>query len=455
MSYIANTDKDRKEMLEAIGVEDFSQLIDNIPDQFLLKELLNLEKPFSELELNKKVFTTLNKNKCLNAANSFLGGGVYDHFVPAAVDSLISRPEFMTAYTPYQAEVSQGTLQSIYEYQTLICELTGMEISNAGMYDGASATAEAVLMACRKNKLTKVLISETVNPIYLDVIKAYTEGVGIEIQIVTIKDGVTDIEAMNTLNDENTCCVVVQTPNYYGIIEDCFEIEENIKNISAERRIKPLFIVITDPIALPLLNAPSEYNADIVVGEGQALGNKPYYGGPLFGFLATKKDLARTMPGRIVGQTIDVDGKIAYTLTMQAREQHIRRDKATSNICSNQALCCLAGTIYMTLMGNSGMKEVAELCLKNSHYLAKEITQIEGYSMAYDQPFFKEFVVYTPLDPKMINEKLNKQNIYAGIDISTHHIPYLNNSYRMLIAVTEKKTKDEMDAFVKALKELI
>ena len=445
MAYIANTEKDRREMMDVIGVKSFDELISNIPKDLLLKDFLNLEKPLSELEINKKVFSTLSKNQCLNKANSFLGGGVYDHFIPAAVDHIISRPEFMTAYTPYQAEVSQGTLQWIYEYQTLICELTGMDISNAGVYDGASAAAEAVLMAYRKNRLPKALVSETLNPVYIKVIKAYTEGVGIEIVTVPSRDGVTDIEALNSLIDDKTCCIVAQTPNFYGIVEDCFEIEKIVR-----KQTKTLFISVNDPISLALLNAPSEYNADISVGEGQALGNKPYFGGPLFGFMASKMDLSRTMPGRIVGATTDIDGKKAYCLTIQAREQHIRRDKATSNICSNQALCCLAGTVYMCLMGKNGIREVAELSMKNAHYLAQEISKIDGYSLAFDKPFFKEFTVKTPVNPQKIIEELNKKCIYAGIKVN---VPSQKDDY-LLIAVTEKKSKADMDNLVKALKEV-
>jgi len=459
MAYIANTDKDRKEMLEFIGVSCFDELISNIPKDLLLKTPIMLEggsAPHSEIEIQKKVFSLLSKNQCLNKANSFLGGGVYDHFIPAAVDHIISRPEFMTAYTPYQAEVSQGTLQWIYEYQTLICELTGMEISNAGMYDGASAAAEAILMANRKNRLTKALVSDTLNPVFIKVIMAYTEGAGIEIVPIPKRNGETDIDALSALIDEKTCCVVVQTPNYYGVIEDCFEIEKTINCANKEgfKKAKPLFITINDPISLALLNSPSEYNADIVVGEGQALGNKPYYGGPLFGFMASKMDLSRAMPGRLVGATIDVEGNNAFCLTIQAREQHIRRDKATSNICSNQALCCLAATVYMSLMGKVGMKTVAELSFKNAHYLANELVKLDGYSMAFNKPFFKEFTIKCPIKPKIIIDELSKECIYAGIDL-TNYTQEANDEYFLLIAVTEKKSKSEMDVFIKSLKSLM
>ena len=444
MSYISNTDKDRKEMLEVIGVKSFHDLLKDIPEKFQLKELLELDPPLSELEIHKKLFNIGLNNKCLNRTNAFLGGGIYDHFIPAAIDSIISRPEFLTAYTPYQAEVSQGTLQAIYEYQSLICELTGMDISNAGMYDGASATAEAILMACRKNRLTKVLVSAAVNPLYIDVMHTYTEGVGIEIEVVPAREGVTDLDLLKEMHDDKTCCVVIQSPNYFGCIEDNFEIEK----IVHEQK-KALLISVVDPISLAILNAPSEYNADIVVGEGQALGNKPNFGGPLFGFLSAKMDLNRNIPGRIVGATTDLDGKRAFALTLQGREQHIRREKATSNICSNQALCTLAGTVYMCLLGKQGLKEVAELSMTNAHYLGAEISKIKGFSLAFKQPFFKEFTINTPIDPQDIIAHLTINDILPGIDLCE-----ANYENKMLIAVTEKKSKEEMDELINALKEV-
>jgi glycine dehydrogenase subunit 1 len=445
MPYISNTDKDRAEMLSAIGVSSFAELVSNIPDKLKETEPMKLTEPLSEQEMGRLIFQIAGQNKCLNKLNSFLGGGVYDHFIPAAVDTIISRPEFYTAYTPYQAEVSQGTLTAIYEYQTLICELTGMDISNAGMYDGGSAAAEAILMANRKNKLTKVLVSTSLNPAYIDVIKTYTSGVGIEIELIPSVDGVTDIESLKKQIDDKTACVLIQTPNYFGNIEDSFAISTIIKEYK-----KTLFIPIVHPISLALLNAPSEYGADIVVGEGQSLGNKPYFGGPLFGFLAARMDLSRAIPGRIVGQTVDADGQRAYVLTLQAREQHIRRDKATSNICTNEALCSLAGNVYMCLMGKSGLREVAELCTTKAHYLAREIAQIPGFSMAFNQPFFNEFTIKTPIPPAEIIEKLSQKDILPGIDLSE-----IGVCDHLLIAVTEKKTKADLDNLVSALREVI
>ncbi|HHE38971.1 MAG TPA: aminomethyl-transferring glycine dehydrogenase subunit GcvPA [Candidatus Cloacimonetes bacterium] len=444
MPFISNTDKERKEMLAAIGVKKFEELLKDIPGKFIHQEPCCLENPLSELEITSRINELVSRNISTDDANSFLGAGVYDHFIPAAVDSIISRPEFLTAYTPYQAEVSQGTLQYIYEYQTLICELTGMEISNAGMYDGASAAAEAILMAVRKTKKFKAIIAETINPLYLQVIKAYTEGVEIELVMVPEKNGLVDLKILKDKLDDETACVLIQTPNFFGNLEDVFAIEPIVHSSK-----KALFIACVDPLSLPLLNSPAEYKADIVVGEGQSLGNFQSFGGPLFGFLATSLSLARTMPGRIVGASLDSDGNKAYCLTLQAREQHIRRVKATSNICSNQALCNLAATVYMCLMGKQGLKEVSEQSTTKAHYLAEKICKVDGFSMAFDAPFFKEFAIKTPIPASKIIQKLKHKNIFAGINMK--QFGYEN---MLLVAVTEKKRKCDLDGFVNSLKEV-
>ncbi|NQT65291.1 MAG: aminomethyl-transferring glycine dehydrogenase subunit GcvPA [FCB group bacterium] len=444
MPFISNTDKERKEMLAAIGVEKFEDLLVNIPDKFLLKKDCCLEDAYSELEITRKISKLAAKNTSSSQANSFLGGGIYDHFIPAAVDHVLLKPEFHSAYTPYQAEVSQGTLQYIYEYQTMICELTGMEISNAGMYDGASAAAEAILMAARKTKKFKAIIAGTINPMYLEVIKTYTVGVGIELVVIPAKNGLVDLDGLKKAVDDETGCVLLQTPNFFGNIENAFAIEE----ITHATK-KALFIVAVDPISLAIMNAPSEYKADIVVGEGQALGNAQNFGGPLFGFLATNLSLGRSMPGRIVGATLDVEGKRSYALTLQAREQHIRRAKATSNICSNQALCNLAATVYMTLMGKEGLKDAATHSTTKAHYLAKKITELNGFEMAFAAPFFKEFTISTPIPAKNIITKLQSKNIFPGIDLQ--EFGYEN---MLLVAVTEKKRKSDLDELVKSLKEV-
>ena len=425
MPYISNTDFERDKMLSEIGVRNFDELLINIPKKFRPANLEKLEKAHSELEITAKISELAEKNT--TNANSFLGGGIYDHFIPAAVDHIALRPEFHSAYTPYQAEVSQGTLQYIYEYQTMICELTGMDISNAGMYDGASACAEAILMTTRKTKKYRAIIAGSVNPAYLEVIRSYTEGVGIELEIIPQNNGQIDLKKLEEKIDDETGCVLLQTPNFFGNIEDAFTIEKIAHSVK-----KALFIVAVDPISLAILNSPAEYNADIVVGEGQALGNAMNFGGPLLGFLATREKLA----------------KRSYTLTLQAREQHIRRAKATSNICSNQALCNLNATVYMCLLGKQGLKEVAIQSTTKAHYLAEEISKLNGFSLAFPTPFFKEFVINTPFKNDEIS-KLEKKNIFPGIDLKRFGME--NN---LLIAVTEKKRKCDLDNFTKALREV-
>ncbi len=445
MPYISNTEAQRQAILKKIGVASFDELIAAIPPQMRLSGSLNMDEPYSELEISRKVKELSCNDLCTGNANSFLGAGVYDHFIPAAVDSIVSRPEFFTAYTPYQAEVSQGTLQFIYEFQTMICELTGMEIANASMYDGASAIAEAILMGVRKNRLTKAIIPATLHPEYEKVIKIYTQGLGIELITAPMKDGLIDLAALEALMDESVGSVVLQTPNFYGNLEAGFEIGK-----IAHKNPKTVFIVCANPISLALLKAPASYGADIAVGEGQVLGNSMNVGGPLFGYFATKLDMARQMPGRIVGGTLDKDGKRAYALTLQAREQHIRRAKATSNICSNQSLCTLAATVYMALMGREGLKEVASQSAQKAHYLASEIAKLDGFSLSWPQAaFFNEFVVNTPVAAGEIVEKLYPQAIYPGVDLGLFGF-----ENQLMIAVTEKKTKADMDALVTALKEV-
>ncbi len=446
MPYISNTDRDRQKILSVIGVQKFEDLISSIPAKLRLDKPLNLDEPLSELEITNKIKAQTCQNICAGSANAFLGAGVYDHFIPAAVDTIVSRPEFFTAYTPYQAEVSQGTLQFIYEYQTMICELTGMEIANASLYDGASAVAEAILMAVRKNKLMKAILPATLHPEFVKVIKVYTEGIGVELLTAPEKDGRIDLKALEAMLDDTIGSVVVQNPNFYGNLEAVSELDAII-----HAKPKCLLIACVDPISLGIINPPAGYNADIVVGEGQALGNSMYMGGPLFGFFATKLDNARQMPGRIVGATLDKDGNKAYALTLQAREQHIRRNKATSNICSNQSLCTLAATVYMCLMGREGLKEVATQSAQKAHYAAVELCKIPGISLAYPQaPFFKEFVINTPKPASQLIKLMLPRIIYPGVDMAAFGKPNA-----LLIAVTEKKSKADIDALVKAMQEVV
>jgi glycine dehydrogenase subunit 1 len=444
MPFISNTDAEREKMLRAIGVERFEDLLAAIPTELRMQGEFALEPPYAEMDITRRVGVLADRNLASCRANSYLGAGVYEHFVPSAVDHIVIRPEFLTAYTPYQAEVSQGTLQAIYEYQSLICELTGMEIANAGMYDGATAVAEAILMAARESKKMKAVIAGTINPTYLDVIRTYTGGIEMNLVVVPPKNGTMDPADVAAAIDAETACLVVQTPNFYGCLEDMAALEPLIH---AQK--KALFVAVVDPVSLPMLNAPAEYKADVVVGEGQALGNKMNFGGPLFGFFASRIPLARQMPGRIVGATVDTDGKRAFALTLQPREQHIRRAKATSNICSNQALASLASAVHMTLMGPQGMRDVAGHCLSKAHYLAERILALPGFAMAFDKPFFKEFVVNTPIPPAEIIGKLRRKRIFPGLDLAPWGV-----ENALLVAVTETKTRAQLDQFVENLAEV-
>jgi len=445
MPYISNTDRDRRIIMDAVGVKNFDELIAAIPPKMLMQKPLALDEPLSELEITQRIKAKTCRNICAGSANSFLGGGVYDHYIPAAVDTIVSRPEFFTAYTPYQAEVSQGTLQFIYEYQTMICELTGMEIANASMYDGASAVAEAILMAVRKNKLLKAILPATLHPDYVKVIRSYTEGIGVELLTAPAQNGTIDLKALESMLDDSIGSVVLQQPNFFGNLEDAAAIDALVHKQS-----KCLLIASVDPISLAVVNPPAAYHADIAVGEGQALGNSMYMGGPLFGFFATKLEMARLMPGRIVGGTLDVEGKKAYVLTLQAREQHIRRSKATSNICSNESLCTLAATVYLSLLGREGLVEVATQSAQKAHYAATELAKLPGFALAYPQAaFFKEFVLSTPIPAAQIINKLLPRNIYPGLDMAASGMPNA-----LMIAVTEKKSKSDIDELVNALREV-
>ncbi len=442
MGFVPNTEEDRQEMLKAIGVSSFEELISDIPPEIRLKEDLKLPEPLSEYEALKELREISEKNLDLNHAISFLGGGAYDHFIPSAVFTIISRSEFYTAYTPYQAEVSQGTLQAIYEYQTMICRLTGMDVANASMYDGGSALAEAVLLALGHTGRNEVIIAGPINPNYLSVIRTYTHPKRADIKLTRFDSGICDIDDLKNKVTDKTACVVVQQPNFFGNIEDVFEIEKLAHNVGA------LFIVAIDPISLGILIPPGEYGADVVVGEGQPLGIPLSFGGPYLGIFAVKEFLIRKIPGRLSGITIDRDGERGFVLTLQTREQHIRREKATSNICTNQGLMMLAATVYMALMGKQGLREVAKLCLQKSHYLAEQISKVNGFKLKYNQPFFKEFVVQTPIPASEIKKKLQQKKILPGIDISK----FDGYGDGLLIAVTEKRTKKEMDLFIEELK---
>ena len=440
MSYIPNTSEDRKIMLDEIGVNKFEELIKNIPENLRLKSELKIPAGLSELEVVKLMKAISRENSTTDDYISFLGGGAYDHYIPSAVNHIISRPEFYTAYTPYQAEVSQGTLQTIYEYQTMMCELTGMDVSNASMYDGASASAEAVLMSCNIKGKKKIIIPDSVNPLYLSIIKTYCCGQGIKVEEFPAKNGIIDSELLEKKISNDYAGIVVQHPNFFGCLEDVFSIEKIVHNFGG------LLTVIFDPISLGILEPPGEYNADIACGEGQSMGNDLNFGGPYIGILTAKKSLVRKMPGRLIGKTVDSNGKNGYVMTLQTREQHIRREKAASNICTNQALNALSVCIYLTLLGKSGIKEVANQCLQKSHYLAEKINSLDGFKLKFDAPFFKEFTIETDNNPDDILEALYKKKIFGGINLKQFGI---NNS--LLIAATEKRTHEELNYFINSL----
>ncbi|MGB2768303.1 MAG: aminomethyl-transferring glycine dehydrogenase subunit GcvPA [Candidatus Zixiibacteriota bacterium] len=448
MSFVPNTEQNRREMLTKIGVKDFSELLRVVPDSVRLTGDLKLPPALSELELTRLLGEVASRNKDASQMICFLGGGAYDHFIPAIVDHIISRSEYYTAYTPYQAEVSQGTLQTIYEFQSLICELTGMEAANASMYDGATAAAEAALLAHAHTRRDGILVAGSLNPNYRKVLDTYCGSIKLKVDTLPLaeEEGRIDSEAAKSKISDKVACVIIQTPNFFGLLENVKEIESLVHSVGA------LLVLVCDPISLGILKTPGEYNADIAVGEGQGLGNSLYLGGPYLGYFACRRSLIRKMPGRLVAATTDTRGRVGYVMTLQTREQHIRREKATSNICTNQALCALAACVYLSLMGKAGIRKVVELCLQKSHYTAEKITQLDGFSRRFDGPFFKEFVITTPLPAKEVVGRLLKKNILAGMDLGIFDSNLKNE---LLVCVTEKRTKEEIDHLVDELRELV
>ncbi|WP_044896053.1 aminomethyl-transferring glycine dehydrogenase subunit GcvPA [Bacillus alveayuensis] len=439
--YLPMTEEDKKAMLEAIGVESIDDLFKDIPKEVRFKREYNIKKAKSETELLKELSILAAKNKDFKTYVSFLGAGVYDHYIPVIVDHVISRSEFYTAYTPYQPEISQGELQAIFEFQTMICELTGMEIANSSMYDGGTALAEAAMLAAGQTKKKKVLVSKAVHPESRAVLKTYAKGQNIEVFEIPIKDGVTDIDELKKRMNEEVAAVIIQYPNFFGQIEPLKDIEP-IAHTG-----KSMFIVSANPLALGVLTPPGEFGADIVVGDAQPFGIPTSFGGPHCGYFAVSKTLMRKVPGRLVGQTTDEDGRRGFVLTLQAREQHIRRDKATSNICSNQALNALAASVCMTALGKKGVKEMAIQNIQKANY-AKKLMMENGIEIAFNGPSFNEFVVRLNQPIKEINQKLLQKGIIGGYDLGRDY-PELEN--HMLIAVTELRTKEEIDTFIKEL----
>ncbi|TKJ41786.1 glycine dehydrogenase (aminomethyl-transferring) [candidate division LCP-89 bacterium B3_LCP] len=442
--FLPHTEDELKEMFFRIGVKDFSELLKTIPPELLLKKELNLPVSLSELEALAQLKETSYKNRSEDCYTCFMGGGAYDHFIPAAVDAIISRSEFYTAYTPYQAEVSQGTLQAIYEYQSMICALTGMDAANASHYDGATALAEAMYLACNQTRREKVLVSEGVNPHYRQVMETYAHASGIDVITIPLKNGLTDSD-LSGYDLTSVAAVMIQSPNFLGVIEDIVAFSQPVHDTKA------LLTVSVDPISLALLEAPGNLGADIVTGEGQGLGNALNYGGPYLGIFAVKKPLMRRLPGRIIGATVDNQGRRGFVMTLQTREQHIRRDKATSNICTNESLCALAACVTLELLGEEGLKEMAELCLQKAHYLADNICAIEGFELAYKQPFFKEFAVRYTGEVEKLTDKLADKGFLVGPGLVRFSDDWKD---LLLFAVTEKRTKVEMDRLVETLRSI-
>lgn len=430
--YVPNTEADRRMMLEAIDISSIEELFQDIPAEFRNPDL-RLPPPLSEFELQSYARELAAMNTVPGNYACFLGAGSYRHHIPAIVRQIASRSEYMTAYTPYQPEVSQGTLQTEYEFQTLCSQLTGMDVANAGMYDGSTSLAEAALMAARVTKRNRVAVLETLSPLYVDVLRTYAQSQGIEIDIVSRK---------NPGLSGDTACLMVQQPNFFGYIEDMERYSETAHSAGA------LLVASVDPISLGMFKPPGDYDADIVAAEAQAMGVPLTFGGPYSGIFACNQRYVRQMPGRIVGKTVDTRGRTAYVLTLQTREQHIRRERATSNICTSVALIALMSTVYMSANGKRGMAHIAELCYHKAHYAASLIEALPGYSLPLEGTFFREFVVQCPMPPSEVNERLLDHGIIGGLDIS-NQVPS-----GLLLCVTEMNSREEIEALATALEEI-
>ncbi len=445
MAYILNTPDDVRAMLAAVGLDSLDALFDLIPPEFRLKRPLDIPPALSEMELTGHLGALASKNVGTDLRPCFLGGGAYDHFVPAVVDALAGRGEFFTAYTPYQAEASQGTLQATFEYQTLVAELTGMDVSNASLYDGGSAVAEAVLMAMSASGRTgRVVIAGTVHPEYHRIVRTILANLEPEVVTVPARNGSVSADDLASAVTDDTCAVVVQYPNFFGGLEDVEALVKAAQDKGA------LAIVSVDPISLGLLRRPGDYGADIVVAEGQGLGNYLAYGGPYLGIMACRQAFVRKMPGRIVGQTTDRHGKRCWVLTLQTREQHIRREKATSNICTNQGLLALRASIYLAVMGPKGLRQAAELSTRKAHYAAQKLAEVPGLSLAFDVPFFKEFALRSKKDPVAVLKEVGRLGYHGGIALGQFD-PTMADL--ILVAVTEKRSKSEIDGLADAYRQ--
>lgn len=438
------TEQDQQEMLDTIGVSSLEDLFKDIPEEIRYKGDLPVSPGLNEYALTTHLSELAAKNANTDQYASFLGAGIYDHHIPSVINHVVSRSEFYTAYTPYQPEISQGELQAIFEFQSYICELTGMAVANASMYDGATALAEAGSLASAATKRKQLLVSSTVHPEARQVVRTYAKGLGLDVVEVSSANGVTSLAELAEAVSDQTAAVLVQSPNFFGAIEDLAAIGDLI------HASKGLMVVSTNPISLGILEAPGKLGADIVVGDAQPIGIPSSLGGPTCGFFAVSQDHMRRMPGRIVGQTVDRNGKRGFVLTLQAREQHIRREKATSNICSNQALLALCASVYLSVMGKQGMIEVGQLNLQKSHHAARRLGSIPGVSVPFTSPYFNEFVIKLPEGTSVaeVNAKLLEKGILGGYDLGR---AYSELQGHMLIAVTERRTKEQIDQFAQAL----
>ncbi len=447
MSYIQNTDEDRSDMLRSIGASSIGELFETLEDGILVEDGLDLPPPLSEAEVASLFRRIASKNHPASCMASFLGGGIYDRYIPAVVRYVLSRGEFYTSYTPYQAEVSQGTLQAIYEYQTMISRLTGMEAANASLYDGATALAESVIMSCAIKRKSKVLVPRALHPGARAVLESYSKGKSIDIgEVPFLEDGSLDTGMLERSIDGDTSAVVISQPNYFGIIEKAPEISDLVHSKGA------LLVSYVDPVSLAVLAPPGEYDADIVVGEGQSLGNPQNFGGPLLGFMATKKSYIRKCPGRLISGAVDKDGSRGYVMTLQTREQHIRREKATSNICTNEGLCALSAAVYLSALGEKGFREVAVQSMSKAHALHSMLSDSTYCDLPFSGEFFQEFVIRVSVPAADFCTRAREAGVLAGIPLE-RDFPELGNR-SLLVAVTEKRTKDELQLYRSLIEEI-
>lgn len=448
MHYVPNTSEEQRAMLERLGFSSMEDLLTTVPEHVRLDRQLDLPQALAEPDLKRLLTRMAAKNKDIDTTISFLGAGTYDHAIPSVVPHLQRRSEFVTSYTPYQAEVSQGMLQAIYEFQTMVCQITGLDIANASLYDGSTALVEAVLIALGPGGRGEVVISEGVDPQYRRVLHTYAFARGFQVKEVPTQNGVTPIEALDAAVSTTTVAVIVQQPNFFGCVEDVRAIER------VAHKGKALFVTtITEPASLGILAPPSEYGADIAVGELMSFGNTMSYGAPALGFMAAKQKFMRLLPGRLVGQTIEEGDKkqTGYVLTLQTREQHIRRERATSNICTNQSLLAVGATIYMAALGKQGFRELGELCLQKAHYAFRQIIALPGFEAAFSGPFYDEFVVKTPVAATKLQLHFERTGIIGGYPLSAD---YAGMENYMLFCVTETRTKEDIDALVAVLQEV-